>query len=307
MNYTLHQLLVFHKVCELQSITKAADELNLTQPAVSIQLKNFQDQFPIPLTEVVGRKLYITDFGWEIAAASEKILAELEAINYRTLAFQGKLAGRLRFSVVSTGKYVIPFFVSNFISEHSGIELQIDVTNKTRVEESLELNRIDFALVSDIPKKLRINKLLLMENRLFYVISPKYKLPSIVTTQTLFEDVPIIFRESGSSTRGLMEEFILDKGFRVYQNLELTSNEAVKQAVIAGLGASILPLIGIKNELANGSLKIVHVLGLPIKTTWNLIWMESKKLSPSALAFLHYLEVHKEEIMNQHFKWKSEY
>ena len=109
MNYTLHQLQIFLKIAELQSITKASEALHLTQPAVSIQLKNFQDQFPIPLTEVVGRRLFITDFGKEIAGAAEKILNEVHEINYRTLAYQGKLSGRLKISVVSTGKYVMPF------------------------------------------------------------------------------------------------------------------------------------------------------------------------------------------------------
>ncbi len=110
MNYTLHQLQVFLKVTQTQSITKASEELHLTQPAVSIQLRNFQEQFDIPLTEVVGRKLFITDFGKEIAIAAERILNEVNAINFKTLAYKGQLTGRLKLSVVSTGKYVIPYF-----------------------------------------------------------------------------------------------------------------------------------------------------------------------------------------------------
>ncbi|MDX5480385.1 MAG: LysR family transcriptional regulator, partial [Hymenobacteraceae bacterium] len=99
MNYTLHQLQVFHKITQTLSITKAAEELHLTQPAVSIQLKNLQDQFDIPLTEVVGRRIFITDFGKEIAAAAEKILNEVHAINYKTLAYKGQLIGRLKITV----------------------------------------------------------------------------------------------------------------------------------------------------------------------------------------------------------------
>ncbi|MFN3666551.1 MAG: LysR family transcriptional regulator, partial [Sediminibacterium sp.] len=110
MNYTLNQLQIFLKVAQTQSVTKAAEELYLTQPAVSIQLKNFQDQFDIPLTEVVGRKLYVTDFGKEIASAAEAILNEVNAINYKTQAYQGQISGRLKISVVSTGKYVMPYF-----------------------------------------------------------------------------------------------------------------------------------------------------------------------------------------------------
>ena len=133
MNYTLHQLQIFLKITQTKSITKAAEELFLSQPAVSIQLKNFQDQFDIPLTEVVGRKLYVTDFGKEIAIVAERILNEVQNINFKTLAFKGQLSGKLRLSVVSTGKYVIPFFLSEFLKEHDGIELVMDVTNKSKV------------------------------------------------------------------------------------------------------------------------------------------------------------------------------
>lgn len=307
MNYTLHQLQVFQKVCELQSITKAAEELHLTQPAVSIQMKNFQDQFPIPLTEVVGRKLYVTDFGWEIAEASQKILAELDTINYRTLAFQGKLAGRLRISVVSTGKYVMPYFLSDFIEAYPGVELKMDVTNKTQVINSLEANAIDFALVSVLPDKLKINRIELMTNRLFYVVAPDFKFRNRPGTREFFEEVPLIYREQGSATRLVMENFIAQHNFQVNQKLELTSNEAVKQAVIAGLGASIMPLIGIKNAISNQDLKIIPIQGLPIQTNWNLIWLEAKKLSPVSKAYIAYIEENKDSIMNQHFNWIGNY
>ncbi|WP_346210578.1 LysR family transcriptional regulator [Gelidibacter algens] len=156
MNYTLHQLHIFLRIAELKSITKASETLHLTQPAVSIQLKNFQDQFPIPLTEVVGRQLYVTDFGLEIAAAAEKILNEVHAINYKTLAYKGQLSGRLKISIVSTGKYVMPYFLSDFMQQNEGVDLTMDVTNKSRVVESLELNAVDFALVSVMPKKLQV-------------------------------------------------------------------------------------------------------------------------------------------------------
>ena len=133
MNSSLHQLQIFLKIAQIQSITKASEELHLTQPAVSIQLKNFQDQFPIPLTEVVGRKLFITDFGKEIALAAEKILNEVYAINYKTLAYQGALSGRLKISVVSTGKYVMPYFLSDFMRDNAGVDLIMDVTNKLQI------------------------------------------------------------------------------------------------------------------------------------------------------------------------------
>lgn len=303
MNYTLHQLHIFLKICELQSITKASETLHLTQPAVSIQLRNFQDQFPIPLTEVVGRQLYVTDFGMEIADAAEKILNEVRKINYKTQAFQGQLSGRLKISIVSTGKYVMPYFLSDFMSQNTGVELLMDVTNKSKVVESLESNEVDFALVSVLPKKLNVDNITLMQNKLFFIANNGLELKKGISRKKLFETYPLIYREQGSATRNAMETFIFNNKFSVTKKMELTSNEAVKQAVISGLGCSIMPLIGIRNELKNNDLKIIPVKDLPISTTWNLIWLKSKKLSPAAMAYLDFLNREKERIIREKFFW----
>eukprot|EP01041_Mallomonas_annulata_P021269 gene21269-41285_t len=198
MNYTLHQLQVFLKITQTHSVTKAAEELCLTQPAVSIQLKNLQDQFEIPLTEVVGRKLFITDFGKEIALAAEKILNEVYAINYKTMAHKGKLTGRLKISVVSTGKYVMPYFLSDFIKRNEGIELMMDVTNRAKVIESLEKNEVDFSLVSVLPDNLKVENIELLQNKLFLVTNTKNKYAEKIYDKSIFEDLPLIYREHGS-------------------------------------------------------------------------------------------------------------
>lgn len=307
MNYTLHQLQVFLKITQTRSITKAAEALHLSQPAVSIQLKNFQDQFEIPLTEVVGRKLFVTDFGWEIAEAAEKILNEVHAINYKTLAYKGQLTGRLRISVVSTGKYVMPYLLTDFLKQHQGIELVLDVTNKTRVIESLEKNEIDMALVSVLPESLRVEMIDLMENKLYLVGNMEQKFKSRQYDISLLESIPLIYREIGSGTRLVMERFIDQHKLPVIKKLELTSNEAVKQAVIAGLGYSIMPLIGIKNNLSNAELQIIPVKGFPIKSTWRLIWLKGKSFSPAAKAYLSYLEKENERIIKDKFGWLDEF
>ena len=189
MNYTLHQLRIFQKVAEHQSITKASEELHLTQPAVSIQLKNFQDQFPIALTEVVGRRLFLTEFGKEIAVTAERILDEVNSINYRTMEFGGNLAGRLKIAVVSTGKYVMPYFLSGFMEENGGVDLIMDVTNKATVVRNLERNEVDFALVSVLPKHFTVDKIGLMENRLYLVGNSEKKAPTLNNLKT----APLIF------------------------------------------------------------------------------------------------------------------
>ncbi len=299
MNYTLNQLRIFFKITQTESVTKAAEELHLTQPAVSIQLKNFQDQFDIPLTELIGRKIYITDFGKEIAEAAENILNQVNAINYKTQAYKGQLSGRLRISVVSTGKYVMPYFLSGFMKQHEDIELEMDVTNKSRVVKSLEKNKVDFSLVSILPDNLLVNSIPLLNNQLFLVGNHETTINDAADTKQIFEQIPLIFREMGSGTRQVMESFIEKNHLIVRKKMELTSNEAVKQAVLAGLGYSIMPYIGIKSELQEGKMTIIPVEGLPISTMWQLIWLKGKKLSPVADAFLKYLDVEKANIIER--------
>jgi DNA-binding transcriptional LysR family regulator len=300
MNYTLHQLQVFIKVVQTQSITKAAHELFLTQPGVSIQLKNFQDQFDIPLTEVVGRRLYVTEFGKEIAAIANEILQQVETINYKTAAYKGILSGRLKLSVVSTGKYIMPFFLSGFLKKHPGIDLTMDVTNKSKVIESIEQNEVDFGLVSVLPNKLKVEEEILMPNQL-YLVGNRAHRTSVTDLSELLNGLPMIYREEGSATRLIMESFFERSKINIRKKIELTSNEAVKQAVIAGLGYSIMPLIGIRNEIENKELHIIPVDGFPILSDWRLIWRKNKRLSPLAQAYLNEVRQHKGAIIAQSF------
>ncbi|HLO82107.1 MAG TPA: LysR family transcriptional regulator [Chitinophagaceae bacterium] len=307
MNYTLNQLQIFLKIVQTQSVTKASEELQLTQPAVSIQLRNFQDQFDIPLTEVIGRRIHITEFGKEIAESAENIINQVNAINFKTLAYKGLLAGKLKISVVSTGKYVMPYFLADFMKKNPGIELAMDVTNKLKVLESLENNEVDVALVSILPPDMNVEKLDLLQNKLYFVGNTKQKFNKVEQLEELFKKVPLIYRENGSGTRQVMERFIAKNNLPVLKKMELTSNEAVKQALIAGLGYSIMPLIGIRNEIFNKDLQIIPLKGLPIKTTWSLIWVKGKKHSPVAQSLLHYLKDNRAQIVQDKFSWYEQY
>lgn len=307
MQYTLNQLQIFLKVVQTGSVTKAAEELHLTQPAVSIQLRNFQAQFDIPLTEVVGRKLYVTDFGKEIAASAEQILQQVQAINHKTLAYKGQLSGRLKISVVSTGKYVLPYFLSAFIKENPGIELVMDVTNKLKVIENLENNEVDFALVSILPEHLHVEKIDLIRNKLFLVGNTDLEFKKNEYSKEIFTELPLIFREKGSGTRQTMERFLSRHHIAIERKMELTSNEAVKQAILAGLGYSIMPLIGIRNELQRGELQIIPVKGLPVNTTWSLTWLKGKQHAPVAAAFMQYIKKEKSNIAANRFHWYEQY
>lgn len=296
MSYTLHQLQVFLKVAEKQSVTKAAEELFMTQPAVSIQLKKFQDQFDIPLTQVVGRKLVVTDFGLEICKMATRVIHELEAIKFKTSAYQGLLSGKLSISSASTGKYVIPYFLTDFLGLHPGIDLILDVTNRARVIESLDQLQTEFALVSLLPNQMDVHEFELVQNKLYLIGNSPDSL----------DNLPLIYRESGSATRAAMETYFGEHpGSR--RKMELTSNEAVKQAVLAGLGISIMPLIGIQHELNAKRLFILPAPDLPITTQWRLIWRKDRELSPVGFAFLELLKENHAFVVNKHFSWLKDY
>lgn len=301
MNYTLHQLQIFTEIVKQKSITKASETLYLTQPAVSIQLKKFQEQFPLPLTEIIGRKLYITPFGNEIAQAATLILNEVEKINYKASQHQGKLAGKLNIAVVSTGKYLMPYYLSDFVNQHHAVDFTMDVTNKLNVVKDLEDNKVDFALVSVLPKHLKLNTLPLLKNSLYLVAGNERESHRKGSKSLIFAEQPLLYRELGSATRNAMETFIKTQNVKVSKRIELTSNEALKQAVIAGLGYSIMPMIGIKNAVQKGDITVVDYKGLPIHTQWNLVWLQNKKLSPVAMGFLDYLKQNKDQITAKYF------
>jgi DNA-binding transcriptional LysR family regulator len=236
--------------------------------------------------------------------AAEQILNQVQEINFKTLAYKGQMTGRLKLSVVSTGKYVLPYFLSDFLKLYPGVELTLDVTNKSKVIDNIVNNEVDFSMVSVLPENLNIEHLELLQNKLFLVTGRETKIDYKKTHDfSIFEELPIIYRESGSGTRYSMEQYFNAKGIRLHKKLELTSNEAVKQAIVAGLGSSIMPLIGIKNELKSEELQIIKVKEFPITTNWQLIWQKNKRFSPVASAFIDYIKNNKEEIIKKHFAW----
>ena len=303
MNYSLNQLAIFLKIVQTKSITKTAEAMHLTQPAVSIQLKNFQTQFTIPLIEIINKRVYITEFGREIAESAQNIMNEISVIDNRLTKYSGSLTGTLRMSCVSTGKYVLPYFLADFLRENQNVDLSLDVTNKSMVLDLLEQNQSDFSLVSVLPKHVALQKIELMPNSLYLIGAGNQSIQADAINKQTLEKLSLIYREEGSATRMAMEKFIEKNRISVKKKIQLTSNEAVKQAVIAGIGYSIMPVIGLKNELERNQLQIIPIKGLPIKTAWNLVWHRKKKLSPVATAFKEYIEKNKNQIIQSNFSW----
>lgn len=302
MNFTLHHLKVFLVVAEMKSITLAARVLNMTQPAVSIQLKNLQDQFDLPLTELIGRKLYVTDFGREIENIARRVLSEVDSIKDHSLRFKGVLSGKLRIAAASTGKYILPYYLRNFLAENPHVELDMEVSNKNKVVERLRNNEADFVLLTVMPTDMDLYEEVLMPNRL-YLFGASENVHSIQqnSTNTLFRDLPLIFREEGSGTRHVMQQFFQKSNISPRIGLSLSSTEAVKQAVLAGLGYSVLPLVSVVDELMLNKLSIIPVKGFPLRNNWRLVWLQKKQLTAVASAFLSYIKEHKQQIYQTHF------
>lgn len=293
MKYTLHQLEIFVRLSRTLSVTQTAEELNLSQPAVSIQLKNFQGNFSIPLTEIVHKRLYLTDFGKSVAQKAEEVLRSTEGINQCLAVYQGEITGGLRISTVSTGKYIAPYLLAPYVQAHPSVEVSLNVSNKAQVLLELTNNEVDLALISLKPD-IRLEEYVLMENE-FVLVGSKPPTSAEVWSPDRLGSVPLLFREPGSATRQMMERYIQQHGITVKRSLELTSNEAIKQSVKAGLGYSIMPRVSILSDLELGKMYIQPMRGLPIRSQWSFIWPEGKKLSPQAQAFLDNVHEHAHE------------
>lgn len=305
MDFNLRQLQLFCKVVELKSITKASIELDITQPAISIQLKKLQNNFETPLIEIIGKQLHITDFGTAFYHQAKEILKQVEEFKYTLESYSGILSGKLKISTVSTGKYIMPFYLKKFLDLHQKIDLRLDVSNRKQVIVDLMNHEIDFALVSVLPNEKDFEEEILMKNPL-YLIGPKKSLIKNSAIEQLNE-YPLIYREEGSGTRLVMQRHFEQINFSPKIKMELTSNEAVKQAVIAGLGYSMLSLLSIKNELKQKELEIIPDTKMRVRSQWRLIWLKKKKLTPIAEAFISYIRHNKQQTYETHFSWVENY
>lgn len=297
MNTSFRQMQIFHTIAVEGSFTKASELLHLSQPAVSIQYKAFAEQFHFPLLQQRNKRYELTEFGQSIFDHVEHILRQVNVLETLNENAVGELAGSLHISSVSTGKYILPYLLSAFLDDHPKVRLVMDVTNKSRVVQALKDNTTDLAFVSVLPTDVDTKSEPLMENTLLLVAHPSYW----ATHKNLpFAENTFVYRESGSATRKAMETYFKECGIEPQKKIELLSNEAVKQSLMAGMGMSILPYIGIHKELEHGDLVVVPKWGLPITTQWHLCWRMHAPLSPVASAYLDYVRKHKESITRKY-------
>lgn len=306
MNFTLQQLRAFVTVVSAGSVTRAAEELHLTQPAVSMQLRGFEDGFERPLFERVGRRMDLTPFGEEVLEHAKSILAEAHSIHRKRSEQPGEWTGNLTIATVSTGKYVLPRFLAAFAADHPQVAIQLEVTNRSRVIELLENNAIDYALVSLLPERMEVESIPLVPNELHMVAPPGWRIPNPESQgfNAWLNESPLIFRESGSGTRRAFERLLASRGISTSPVWELATNEAVKQAVMAGMGVSLMSVAGFAPEKRLGLIASTPVHG-DWETGWQLVRRKGKPLTPLRSRFEDHLVSKREAIVSEHFPWAA--
>lgn len=292
MNITLRQLRVFAAVTRHRSFTRAAEELCLTQPAVSMQVKQLESQLDAALFEQLGRKIFLTEMGKEVYQYSRNILQQLDELQGVLSSMKGLDKGRLKISVASTANYFIPALLAGFCQRHPKITVSLDVTNRETLLNQLADNEVDLVVMGQPPKDADLGYEPFLENPLVIVAPPEHplakkkKIPLNALAQEIF-----LVREPGSGTRIAMERFFSQRGVHITTGMEVGSNEAIKQSVQAGLGLGLLSRDTVEMELTLGRLVILPVSDFPIMRHWYVVHRQGKRLSAIATAFKDYLIV----------------
>ncbi len=288
---TLRQLEVFEAIARLKSFTRAAEELFLTQPTVSMQIKKLTDEIGLPLFEQVGKKIYLTDAGQELYRTCLGIFEHFSHFEMIASNMKGLKSGKLKLAVVTTAKYFTPRLLGMFCQQYPGIDISLQVTNRERVLERMADNRDDLYILGQVPKEVDAVAQAFLENPLVVLASVNHPLAQKkkITPKRITEE-PFISREPGSGTRMATERFFSDKGLRLKIRMELGSNEAIKQAIIGGLGISVLSRHTLALDAPTGQLVVLDVQGFPIDRHWYYAYPSGKQLSIVAQTFLEYLQ-----------------
>jgi LysR family transcriptional regulator, low CO2-responsive transcriptional regulator len=297
---TLHQLKVFETVARLTSITRAAEELSLTQPTVSMQIKQLTQNIGVPLFEQIGKRLYLTQAGQELLITCREIFDRLARFEMKITDLQGLKQGKLKLATITTTKYFMPRAIAPFCQLYPGIDVALEITNHERVLERLNENLDDLYIISKIPDRLDVALHPFLENPLV-VIAPKSH--PLTQEQNIpisrLQNEPFIMRERGSGTRDAVEQLFAKHGVSVKVRLELGGNEAIKQAIGVGLGISVLSRHTFTLEAEMTGLTILDVQHFPIERHWYVIYPVDKQLSPIASTFFDFLQQESQTIADK--------
>ena len=289
-NVTLRQLKVFEALARHLSFSRAAEELHLTQPAVSMQVRQLEEIAGLPLTEQIGKRVFLTEAGSELARYARLIAQQLRETEAALDTLKGIRGGRLVIGVVSTAKYFAPRLLVTFRRFHPDIELRLGVHNREVVVQQLADNLIDLAIMGRPPQDIATQADAFTDHPLVIIAAPEHGLaarqhiePSELEAETF------LIREPGSGTRTAMERFFSERGVTISRTLEMNSNETIKQAAMADMGLAFISQHTIGLEMAAGRLVQLPVEGLPVIRQWYVVHLQEKRLSPVATAFRRFL------------------
>jgi len=290
LNMTFRQLKVFESAARHLSYTRAAEELHLSQPGVSMQIKQLEDVVGLPLFEQIGKKMHLTAAGREIYAYSKSIGHMLDEVEVVLDELKGVQSGQLSISVATTASHFATRLLAAFSESYKDITISLDITNRASLREQLEANRPDLVIMGQPPEGVEVDAEAFMDNPLVMIASPGHPLASEEKLALKhFADEQFVVREKGSGTRSAVERFFVEHAVDFNTGIEMTSNEAIKQAVEAGLGLGIVSIHTLELELETKRLQILDVIDFPIQRHWYVIQRKGKRLSPAAQAFKNFV------------------
>ncbi len=302
MNITFRQLRVFVEVARHNSMIRAADALHLTAPAVSMQIKEIESQLGLPMFDRHGRTVSLSTAGEYFLVHARRLLAALKDAEHAMARLQRLEHGALTIGIVSTAKYFVPRLLARFHEEHPAVEVRLHVANnREQLVALMHAGDADLSIMGRPPKEIAARSESFAAHPLVFISSPEHPLAnSGKLPVTALENYPLIAREPGSGTRDAMQRFFAGHRFEPRISMDMSSNETIKQAVMAGMGLSFVSLHTIGLEVGHGLLHVLDIEGTPVMRVWNVVHLNSKVLSPAAEAFRYFILEHGEAHLLAH-------
>lgn len=295
---SLRQLRVFEAAAEHQSFSRAAETLHLSQPGISMHVKELEAHVGLPLFERLGRKLYLTEAGQELLLRARDISRALKETEEALDALKGLRRGRINLAVVSTAKYFVPRLLARFRHDYPELEIRLRVNNRDSVIEQLVANEVDLAIMGRSPQSLDMVAEPFAQNPHVIIAAPDHPLAqSRRIPEVRIAAESFIVREPGSGTRLAMHQFFEERNLRCNVGMEMASNETIKQAVMAGMGISFISRHTIDLEMQMGRLVVLDVRGTPVRRLWHVAHLARKRLSPTAGAFREFVLLRGPEVL----------
>ena len=288
--YTLRQLDTFLEVARAESVSRAAEKLHVTQPAVSTQLRQLEEALGIALVEANGRQIRLTEAGREVEQYAIAATSQLSQLDDAVEGLRGLQRGRISLGMVGTAKYFVPMLLVHFRRRFPAIEMSLQIQNRDQIFNMLERNELDLAVTGSVPDLFDCVSEPFATNPMGFVSAPEHPLSRRRQAPlSIFNDVDFVARENGSGTRATMEAIFNEHGIAPNIVMEMPSNESIKQAVMAGMGITFLSLRTVRHELAAGHLALLDIQGMPIVKQWRIAHLRTKKLAPAAIGLKEFL------------------